>query len=343
MEKKVIDVSYSQGKIAWEKVKGNIDGVILRCGYGDDLANQDDAQWERNVSECERLGIPYGVYFYTYATTMAHAQSEISHIKRLIKGRKLSYPVYIDIEWTNGNGIAPKNFNANYIIPICEAIEKMGFWAGIYASLSYFRDTIKGSLDAYTKWVAQYNVTCDMDCDMWQYTSGGKVPGISGNVDMNKCYKDFPLIIGGTSGSSETETSASPSGSTVTLTGDYVNMRSDAYVGASVVDCLRKGTKVEWLADDGWGWSKIRYNGKEGWMVNEYLTGKTLSKYKGVDINGYNVNVRKGPGKNYGVIQQLNKGDYITCISIDQNNWMYAKINDYYAYVFYDKSYISIR
>lgn len=136
---------------------------------------------------------------------------------------------------------------------------------------------------------------------------------------------------------------AQPSGSMVTLTGDYVNMRSDAYVGASVVDCLRKGTQVEWLSDDGWGWSQIRYNGKEGWMVNEYLTGKTLSKYKGVDIDGYNVNVRKGPGKNYGVIQQLNKGNYITCISIDPNNWMYAKINDEYAYVFYDPSYINIR
>lgn len=210
---KVIDVSYSQGKIDWEKVKGNIDGAILRCGYGDDIASQDDAQWSRNVSECERLGIPYGVYFYTYATTMDHARSEISHIQRLLKGRKLSYPVYIDIEWTNGNGIAPKNFNANYIIPICEAIEKMGFWAGIYASLSYFRDTIKGSLDAYTKWVAQYNVTCDMDCDMWQYTSGGKVPGISGNVDMNKCYKNFPSIIGGNSGSTDTDTPAQPSGS----------------------------------------------------------------------------------------------------------------------------------
>lgn len=139
------------------------------------------------------------------------------------------------------------------------------------------------------------------------------------------------------------QTPAQPSGSTTTLTGDYVNMRSDAYVGASVVACLRKGTAVEWLADDGWGWSKIRYNGKEGWMVNEYLTGKTLSKYKGVDINGYNVNVRKGPGKNYDVIMQLNKGNYITCISIDPNNWMYAKINDEYAYVFYDSSYIKIR
>lgn len=345
MVKKVIDVSYSQGRIDWDTVKNHIDGAILRCGYGDNISSQDDAQWARNVSECERLGIPYGVYFYTYATTMAHAQSEIAHIQRLLKGRKLSYPVYIDIEWTNGNGIAPKDFNANYIIPICEAIEKMGFWAGIYASLSYFRDTIKGSLDAYTKWVAQYNVTCDMDCDMWQYTSTGSVPGISGDVDMNECYQDFPSLILGNK-KPETKPTNPPQTSEkgdLVLTGDYVNMRADAYVGATVIDCLRKGTEVKWLADDGWGWSKIQCGDKTGWMTNEYLSGKNLSKYKGVDIHGDYVNVRRGPGTEYAIIRQLFNGNYITCISIDQNGWMYAKINDDYAYVFYDKDYISIR
>ena len=82
----VIDVSQHQGTIDWNTVKDKIDGAILRCGYGDDITLQDDTQYARNLSECERLGIPYGVYLYSYATTEAQAKSELSHILRLIKG-----------------------------------------------------------------------------------------------------------------------------------------------------------------------------------------------------------------------------------------------------------------
>lgn len=341
MVKKVIDVSYSQGRIDWDTVKNHIDGAILRCGYGDNISSQDDAQWARNVSECERLGIPYGVYLYSYADSDAHMQSEVDHILRLIKGRKLSYPVYIDLEDSTLRG----RFSASRFLKMGEQIEKAGYWFGVYANLDWFRNVIGTSLDAYTKWVAQYNVTCDMDCDMWQYTSTGSVPGISGDVDMNECYQDFPSLILGNK-KPETKPTNPPQTSEkgdLVLTGDYVNMRADAYVGATVIDCLRKGTEVKWLADDGWGWSKIQCGDKTGWMTNEYLSGKNLSKYKGVDIHGDYVNVRRGPGTEYAIIRQLFNGNYITCISIDQNGWMYAKINEDYAYVFYDKDYISIR
>ena len=99
MTKKVIDVSHHNGTIDWESVKASgIDGAIIRCGFGSDIASQDDTQWERNADECTRLGIPFGVYLYSYATTDSMAKSEAEHVLRLIKGYKLSYPVYYDLE-----------------------------------------------------------------------------------------------------------------------------------------------------------------------------------------------------------------------------------------------------
>ena len=98
MQKLIIDVSEHQKTIDWNKVKPKIDGAIIRCGYGDNIKSQDDKYWHRNVSECERLGIPFGVYLYSYAANDAQAKSEAEHALRLLKGHKLSYPVYIDFE-----------------------------------------------------------------------------------------------------------------------------------------------------------------------------------------------------------------------------------------------------
>lgn len=191
---KVVDVSTWQGKINWEEAKKHVDGAIIRCGFGDDIGSQDDEQFLRNISECERLGIPHGVYLYSYATDEAHMQSEVNHILRLIKGRKLQFPVYVDLE---DKRLRPY-FNADLFIRMGDQIEKAGYWFGVYANLDWFRNTIGNSLDRFTRWVAQYNDSFDSYGDMWQYTSQGTVPGIgSGNVDMNECYRDFPKEIAG--------------------------------------------------------------------------------------------------------------------------------------------------
>lgn len=190
--KKLIDVSEWQGKIDWEKVKPQIDGAILRCGYGSDLEKQDDAQFKRNADECTRLGIPFGVYLYSYAKTVEKAKSEAAHVLRLIKGYKLSYPVYLDLE---ENGTQTGAIERATVFG--QIIEKAGYWCGIYANLNWWENHLKG-LDRFTKWVAQYNVKCDFKgshLDVWQYSSKGKVDGIKGDVDMNECYRDFPAEI----------------------------------------------------------------------------------------------------------------------------------------------------
>lgn len=93
---KGIDISYHNGTINWDKVKNSdVDFVIIRCGYGDNYTSQDDEKWLENVQACESRGIPYGVYIYSYAENVAQAQSEADHVLRLIRGHKLSYPVFM--------------------------------------------------------------------------------------------------------------------------------------------------------------------------------------------------------------------------------------------------------
>ena len=197
MAKFIIDVSQYQGIINWEQVKGHIDGAILRCGYGDDIASQDDRQWKRNADECTRLGIPFGVYIYSYATSMAQAESEAQHVLRCVKGYRLSYPIYLDLEQAGTESGAIERANR-----FGDIIEAAGYWCGVYANLSWWNNYLRG-LDRFTKWVAQYNSTCDYkgQTDIWQYSSAGSVPGISGGVDVNHCYRDFQKEITGGSAS----------------------------------------------------------------------------------------------------------------------------------------------
>ena len=196
MKKILIDVSEHQGKIDWEKVKPQIDGAILRCGYGSDYTNQDDEQFKRNADECTRLGIPFGVYLYSYADSIEKAKSEAAHVLRLIKGYKLSYPVYLDLEESGTSEGAVER-----VIVFGDIIEKAGYWCGIYANLYWWEMILKKGLERFTKWVAQYNVACEYDganLDIWQYSSKGRIDGIGGNVDMNECYRDLPgEILGG--------------------------------------------------------------------------------------------------------------------------------------------------
>ena len=189
MKRVLIDVSEHQGVIDWEKVMPHIDGAILRCGYGSDYEHQDDEQFKRNADECTRLGIPFGVYLYSYAKTTDRAKSEAAHVLRLIKGYKLAYPVYLDLEENGTQDGAVERARV-----FGEIIEKAGYWCGIYANLNWWENHLPG-LDRFTKWVAQYYKECEYTgshLDIWQYTSKGNVPGIKGNVDMNECYRDLP-------------------------------------------------------------------------------------------------------------------------------------------------------
>ena len=188
-KKFVIDVSQHQGTIDWNTVKNKIAGAILRCGYGDDIASQDDTQFARNLYECERLGIPHGVYLYSYASTEAQAKSELAHILRLIKGQTFELGVFLDVEEDSCHMFAPRACRV-----VCEGLKKEGFTPGVYASLSWWNSYLT-EIKEYTRWVAHWNPTCGYTGDylIWQYGTA-HIDGINGEVDANYYYGDFGKI-----------------------------------------------------------------------------------------------------------------------------------------------------
>ena len=191
MSKLIIDVSYHNGVINWEKVKASgCAGAILRCGYGDNIASQDDKQWVRNLAECERLGIPVGVYLYSYATCDRQAKSELEHILRLIKGHTFQLPIFIDVEEPGTQSFAARTCEI-----VCEGLKSAGYTPGVYASLSWFNGYLGSIRGKYIEWMARYkNLPEDTYKDqyaIWQYSSDGHVDGVNGRVDVNYCYMEI--------------------------------------------------------------------------------------------------------------------------------------------------------
>lgn len=195
MSKQVIDVSKHNGVIDWAKVKASgIYGAIIRCGYGDNIASQDDVQFKNNVKGCIDNGIPFSVYIYSYAKTNAQIESEAQHVMRLIEPYKdnLSFPVYLDLEGkgTENGAVARARIFA-------KILQDNGYKVGMYANQYWWNNFLKG-LDEYPKWVAKYSSTKPnvKDYIMWQYTSTARVDGIKGNVDVSYFYGELENIIG---------------------------------------------------------------------------------------------------------------------------------------------------
>lgn len=281
MKRKLIDVSEHNGVINWEKAKSHIDGVIIRCGYGSDYSSQDDRQFRRNVAECERLNIPYGVYLYSYATNAEMARSEAAHVLRLVKGHKLSYPIYYDVEEAGLDGVAKSNS-----IVFGDIIEKAGYWCGVYSMLSWWQTCLKG-LERFTKWVAHWGVNeCGMKCDMWQYADNGNVPGV-GASDMNYCYRDFPKEIGSkVSAAKHTQAATGVKPATATkykVVADVLNVRDKASsINGKVCGTLKRGAVV-YLAhvkknSKGNTWGKIAKGAHKGRYIAVKFHGETYAK-----------------------------------------------------------------
>ena len=189
--KRGMDVSYWQGLINWERVKADdIDFAILRCGYVKTLGRpQVDQQWKRNAQECERLGIPYGVYIYSYAKTVEAAKAEADHVINTLKGFSPTYPVYFDLEEKSLESTSNRMLLANMASAFCDKIAAAGYTPGIYANTNWWNNYLTDPVfDQWERWLAQYNSKCSYtrgSYRLWQCSASGKVDGIVGNVDLD--------------------------------------------------------------------------------------------------------------------------------------------------------------
>lgn len=195
-----IDVSKWNKEIDWKKAKAaGVEFAIIRCGYRGSQTGAlvEDPYFKQNIQGALDADVRVGLYFFTQAITPMEAVEEASMVLSLCRNYKISYPLFIDTEGAGGHGRADhlgKELRTQICKAFCETIENAGFTGGVYASKSWLNNNLDMSqLSGYEVWLAQYSkeATYEGEYDMWQYTSAGRIDGISTLVDFDISYRDF--------------------------------------------------------------------------------------------------------------------------------------------------------
>lgn len=203
-----IDVSDHNGHLDWEELKRQgLEFAIIRLGWGNDDKSQDDREYQYNLSECQRLGIPFGVYLYSYAISEEDLLSEINHTLRLIEGIDISLGVWFDMEDSDGykdyHGFNPYEHGeelTRYCREFIDFFKTEGYKSGVYSNPDYFINVLdKSQFVSNEIWLAHWGVDepyCD--CLMWQHSSDG-------HFDSFNCRFDSNIYFGETEETEETE------------------------------------------------------------------------------------------------------------------------------------------
>ncbi len=189
-----IDVSSWQGYINWNSVAASDTSfAMIRSSFG---TSGIDNQFYNNIQNAPNAGINCGAYHYCYATSVSAAQAEAQHFLNIISPYKFNYPVALDIEDSSLLSLGASGISA-IATAFCQVIENAGYYVCIYSNLSWFLNYLtSASVSNYDKWLAQWSSSPSLNnIGMWQYTSTGSVNGISGDVDKNISYIDYPSII----------------------------------------------------------------------------------------------------------------------------------------------------
>lgn len=193
-----VDVSKWNGDIDWYRVKDSgVEFAIVRAGYRGSVTGSIvvDPYFEYNMHAAASAGISTGVYFFTQAVNEVEAVEEASAVIKLISEYDIEYPIYIDTEGAGGNGRADgldRETRTLVCEAFCRTIENAGYKAGVYASRNWYNNNLDTArLDRYQIWLAEYRSVPLYEgyYHMWQYTSKGKIDGISGNVDLDISYE----------------------------------------------------------------------------------------------------------------------------------------------------------
>lgn len=197
-----IDVSEHQNIINWSQAKDDVDFVMIRAGYG---RNNIDKSFLHNINECNRLGIPCGIYWFSYALTVEDAKKEAHYCLESIKPYKVKYPVCFDFEYDSVNYATKKGVKMTKALAsaianaFLNAIEDAGYYAVNYTNVDFlnrFFDDYTGK--RWDTWLADWKNPNtgkpSRQCGIWQW-GGRMISGINGNVDANIAYKDYAKLI----------------------------------------------------------------------------------------------------------------------------------------------------
>lgn len=199
--KKGIDVSEWNGNIDFKKVKSDgIDFVIVRAGW--DMEHE-DKYYKQNVNNAIANGLHVGLYWFMYfidETEAINSADKFVRLANLFKG-KIDYPLILDVEedtyrYMKQVGVNPTKKKVTDLVKVfCKRVESHGYYSMIYSNYTGFKNHMN-SVAEFDKWIADLDGRPDESIyGLWQYTFEGKVKGISGNVDMDYSFKDYPKII----------------------------------------------------------------------------------------------------------------------------------------------------
>lgn len=269
MAQRGIDVSRWNGKVDYKAVKSvGINSVIIQCGYGM-VSSQKDPYFETNFKNAKNAKLRVGAYLYSYATSLAQVRKEAKVCLSWIKGKSFELPIYIDMEEESLTRIG-KNMLTQMAKEFCRIIENAGYTAGVYANANWFKNYLdyNSIKKDYSIWLAQYSDKKDFECDIWQYTSQGRIKDNAGYFDMNYIYKN-PVV------NVKVKKNASL----------YKYAYKD-YVGKTSVTAKRvkKGTVLQWIYDDMFGWSKVKYRGEFYFICNNRLQRQQLSTFEKITL-----------------------------------------------------------
>ena len=186
-----VDISEFQQNIDFNKMKNDgIKAVIIRVGYGREVS-QKDSMFESHYKNAKNANLKIGVYWYSYADSVNDAEKEARACLECIKSKSLDMPIYYDLE-DNSQTKLGKAKLTEIAERFCKTIKKSNYRAGVYANLNWFNNYLdyKRLKSKYSIWLAQYNDKAELDCDIWQNSSTGRVSGYSGNIDTNVIYND---------------------------------------------------------------------------------------------------------------------------------------------------------
>ncbi len=196
--KKGIDLSTHNQVTDWDKVKENVDFVILRAGYG---KNNIDEKLVPYAAACIKREIPLGLYWFSYAYTPEMAKREAQYCIQQAKKYSITYPIAFDFEYDSvryaeRKGVkVTKQLVMDMTIAFCNVIKEAGYIPMVYTNKDYanqYFNLIRVKEEGYAIWYAYYNKVCNReDMALWQYTDAGSIPGISGRVDVNISYVDY--------------------------------------------------------------------------------------------------------------------------------------------------------
>lgn len=274
-----IDVSKHNGIINWDEVMASgVKCAIIRLGYGSDLESQDDPQVIRNIQECERLCIPYGLYLYSYGLNIEQIRSEIAHALRIAKDYNPRLGIWFDMEDADSykaqHGlVAAENGEllTDFCIEFMKGIRDAGYATGVYANRDYFVNILNDDrlteFDGFNRWLAYWGIDePSMDCLIWQYTSDGEVNGSSDRTDMNYYYGELPTMELQPEDDEQSEDNRQ-SDDTLYHEGDYVvydtiynsstseeGLRPSAGFTSGTITRVVPGAANPYLINDGTGW-----------------------------------------------------------------------------------------